>query len=70
MALLTSADSYEALYQVTYTIDDEKTGERELRSFDYIPQSEHKPCRLVTLEDAQTEEGVEMINITQLLLND
>ena len=60
----------EALYQVAYSIDDEKTRKRELRSFGYFPQSEHKPCRLVTLENAQTEEDVEMINITQLLLND
>ena len=59
----------EALYQVTYAISAEKTRKRELRSFGYFPQSEHKPCRLVTLEDTQAEEGVEIMGITQFLLD-
>ena len=59
----------EALYQVAYDISAEKTRKRELRSFGYFPQSENKPCRLVTLEDAQSEEGVEMMTAIQLLLN-
>ena len=58
----------EALYQVAYDISVEKTRKRELRSFGYFPQSEHKPCRLVTLENAQSEGGVEMMTATQLLL--
>ena len=59
----------EALYQVAYAISAEKTRKRELRSFGYFPQSEHKPCRLVTLEDTQAEEGVEIMGITQFLLD-
>jgi hypothetical protein len=59
----------EALYQVAYDISAEKTRNRELRSFGYFPQSEHKPCRLVTLEDSQIEEGVEVMTTTEFLLN-
>jgi len=59
----------EALYQVAYDISAEKTRNRELRSFGYFPQSKHKPCRLVTLEESQVEEGVEVMTINEFLLN-
>ena len=59
----------EALYQVAYDVSVEKTRKRELRSFKHFPQSEHKPCRLVTLEQAaQDEENVDMLTTTQFLL--
>lgn len=59
----------EALYQVAYDISVEKTRNRELRSFGYFPQSKHKPCRLVTLEESQVEEGVEVMTTNEFLLN-
>lgn len=59
----------EALYQVAYDISAEKTRNRELRSFGYFPQSKHKPCRLVTLEESQIEEGVEVMTTNEFLLN-
>ena len=59
----------EALYQVAYDVSAEKTRNRELRSFGYFPQSEQKPCRLVTLEDSQIEEGVEIMTSTEFFLN-
>lgn len=59
----------EALYQVAYDIREEKTRKLEVRSFGYFPQSDNKPCRLVSLEETQSEGSVEMKSATQLLLN-
>jgi hypothetical protein len=50
-------------------ISAKKTLNLELRSFGYFPQSEQKPCRLVTLEDSQIEEGIEIMTTTEFLLN-
>ena len=60
----------DALYQVAYDITAEKTRKRELRSFAYFPQSESKPCRLITYEENQTLNNVNLISIDKFLLSE
>lgn len=59
----------ETLYQVAYEISNEKTRTRELRSFKQFPQSESKPCRLITYEEKQMAEGVEILPLHEFLLH-
>jgi predicted AAA+ superfamily ATPase len=59
----------EVLYQVAYDISNEKTRKRELRSFEHFPQSEDKPCRLVTYEGNESADGVEVVSFGDFLLS-
>ncbi|MDH1975519.1 ATP-binding protein [Aliarcobacter butzleri] len=57
------------LFQVSYNLEDEKTKQRELRSFEYF-KKENQKAKLITFDTDEKMEGIEIISFERFILND
>ena len=57
------------LYQVAYDISNEKTRKRELSAFKYFTKNKHLPCKLITFDNNEQLENIEILSIDKFLMD-
>jgi len=62
--------SENVLYQVAYEIEDEKTRKRELGAFKHFKNDDTKACKLITLDDNEVIDDIEVISFDEFVFNE